>query len=87
MTDQGGVRAGSSEGQPNARCHLDHSCAEFQEAQTDGGELGRGERMCLRDGISDGEHEPVGGGVQDQPHLISEWAAAAGTVGGELGLV
>src|SRR5205085_11077979 len=33
------------------------------------------------------EHEPVGRGVQDQPHLIGERAAAAGAIGGKLGLV
>jgi hypothetical protein len=42
--------------------------------------LGRGERVCLGDGVPDGEHQPVGGGVQDEPHLVSERAAAAGAV-------
>ena len=59
MTDQAGVRAGSSEGQPDARCHLDNPSAKFQEPQANGGELGRGERVRLWDGVSDGEHEPI----------------------------
>ena len=37
-------------------------------------------------GITDGEQEPIGGGVQDEPHLVGERAAAAGAVGSELRL-
>ena len=49
--------------------------------QADGVELGRGERMSLWDGVSDGEEQPVGGGMQDKPHLVGERAAAAGAIG------
>src|SRR6266404_5550920 len=41
----------------------------------------------LGDCITQREHQPVGGGVQDQPHLVGERAAAAGAVGGELSFV
>ena len=34
-----------------------------------------------------GKHEPVSGGVQDEPHLIGQRRAATGAVGGKLGLV
>src|SRR6266851_1843086 len=61
--------------------------AELQEPQANGVELGGGERVCLGDCITDGEHEPVGGSVQDQPHLVGERITAAGAVGGELRLV
>ena len=44
-------------------------------------------RACGGDGVAHGEHQPIGGGVQDEPHLVGERAAAAGAVGGELGLV
>src|SRR3954470_6281327 len=52
--------------------------------------------LCLRSattsfwhvGCRRGPSTPtVGGGVQDQPHLIGERAAAAGAIGGKLGLV
>jgi hypothetical protein len=43
--------------------------------------------MRLQDRITDGEHQPIGSGVQDQPHLVGERAAATGAVGGELSLV
>src|SRR6202163_4783348 len=85
--DQSGLWAGSGKGEPDTGCHLDNPHAELQEPQADGGELGRGEHVGFWDGVSDGEHQPVGGGVQDEPHLIGERAAAAGAVGGELGLV
>ncbi len=40
--------------------------------------------MGLGDCITQREHQPVGGGVQDQPHLVGERAAAAGAIGGKL---
>ena len=61
--------------------------AELQKPQANGVELGRGERVCLGDCITQGEHQPVRGGVQDQPHLVGERAAAAGAIGGKLRLV
>ena len=73
-----GLWACCREGEADTRRHLDNPRAEFQEPQADGVELGGGERVCLRDRITDGEHEPVGSGVQDQPHLVGERAATAG---------
>ncbi len=87
MADQRGLWAGSSKGEADAGSHLDNPRAELQEPQANGVELGGGERVYLGDCITDGEHEPVGGSVQDQPHLVGERAAAAGAVGGELRLV
>src|ERR1700738_1330010 len=84
---QRGLWAGSSKGEADAGSHLDNPRAELQEPQANGVELGGGERVCLGDCITDSEHEPVGGSVQDQPHLVGERAAAAGAVGGELRLV
>src|SRR5216684_782109 len=75
------------QGEADAGRHLDNPRAELQKPQTDGGELGRGERVRFWDGVSEGEHQPVGGGVQDQPHLVGERAAAAGAIGGKLSLV
>src|SRR5689334_6638355 len=43
--------------------------------------------MRRGDCVSDGEDQPVRGGMQDQAHLVGERAAAAGTIGGELSLV
>ena len=67
--------------------HLDNPRAELQKPQADGGELGGGKRVSLGDGVLDREHQPIGSGVQNKPHLVGERAAAAGAIGGKLGLV
>ena len=38
-------------------------------------------------GIADCQHQPVGGSVENETHLISECRTATGAVGGELALV
>jgi len=45
------------------------------------------ERHPARQGIAEREHQPVGGGVEDQPELVGGRALAGGAVGGELDLV
>jgi len=50
-------------------------------------ELGDREQRTLRDLIAHGEHEPVGGRMQDQPELIGLWISTRGPVRGELSLV
>ena len=39
------------------------------------------------DGVADRAHQPISGGVQDQPHLVGQRRAATGAVGGQLALV
>ena len=36
--------------------------------------------MRARDGVTDAQHQPIGGGVQDQAHLVGERVAATGAV-------
>jgi len=38
--------------------------------QAQRGELGGGERACLGYRLLDAPHQPIGGGMQDQPHLV-----------------
>ena len=66
---------------------FDDAGADLEEAQPESGELGAGERHCAGDGVAQGEHQPVGCGVQDQPALVGERALAGGSVRGELALV
>jgi hypothetical protein len=54
VADQSGVRAGSSKGKADAGRHLDNPRAELQKPQANGVELGRGERVCLGDCITQG---------------------------------
>lgn len=81
------LRAGGSEGEADAGSALADAGCELQEPQPDRGELGPGQAVRLRDGVPHGEHQPVGGGVQNQPHLVGSGVPAGGAVGGELALV
>jgi hypothetical protein len=80
VADYSGLWAINGKGEPNARCHLDNPRSELQEPQADGVELGGGERICPGNGVSDGEHQPVGSRVQDEPHLVGKRATATGAI-------
>ena len=87
QAEEGGVRAGRGEVDADAVGLFDDSGADLEQAQPEGGELGAGERRLAGNGVTQGEHQPVGAGVQDQPELIGEGAATGGAVRGELPLV
>ena len=61
--------------------------ADLEQVLPEGRELGPGERHPSRHGIAEREHQPVGGGVQDEAELVGDRALAGGPVGGELALV
>ena len=50
---------------------LDNAGGDLDELYPDRHELGLGERTCRRDGVAQHQHQPVGGGMQDEPDLIS----------------
>ena len=83
--EQPSVRTGGSEGHADAGGGFDDAGADLQEPESDRGELGGGQLVSRGDGVAQAEHEPVGGGVQDEAHLVGQRRAAAGAVGGELG--
>ena len=87
MAEERRLRARRGEGEADAGGGFDDAGSKLQKAQADGGELGSGERMCCGHGVAHCQDQPVSGGVQDQAHLVGQWTAAAGAVGGELGLV
>lgn len=60
---------------------------DLQEPQLDGGELGSGQIADGGNGIAQGEHQPVGGSVEDETDLIGDGPAAGGRIRGKLGLV
>ena len=68
----------------HARGLLDHPGADLEQALAEGRELGPGERHPARHRIAEREHQPVGGGVQDEAELVGQRALAGGPVGGEL---
>ena len=71
----------------DARGLLDDAGADLEQARPEGRELGPGERHLAGHGIAQGEHQPVGRGVQDEAELVGDRALAGGPVGGELALV
>ena len=87
VAEEDGVRAGGGEGDTHPAGGFGDAGGDLQEPEPDGGELGLGEGMGLGDGVAHGEDQPIGGGVQDEPHLVGGGGPAAGAVGGELGLV
>ena len=78
---------GSREGEADPACGLSDASPELEQPEADRGELGSGEAVGGRDGVAHGEHQPVGGGVQDEPHLVGGGVPAGCAVGGKLGLV
>ena len=87
QAEQGGVGTGRGEVDADARGPLDDAGADLEQAFPEGRELGPGERPPSRHGIAQGEHQPVGRGVQDEAELVGDRALAGGPVGGELALV
>ena len=87
MAEQRGVGTSCGEGEADSGGGFDDAGAELEKAQADSGELGGGQGVRRRDGVAHGKDQPVGGGVQYEPHLVGARAAAAGAVGSELGLV
>ena len=81
------VRACCGKGDADACGGLGDACGDFEEAHSQGGELGVGERMRLGDGVAHRQHQPVGGGMQHETHLIGECRATTGPIGGKLALV
>ena len=71
----------------DAGAFLDHLGADLDEALPEGGEIGPGERDAARHGIAQGEHQPVGNGVQDEAELVGDQALAGRPVRVELDLV
>ena len=79
--EQIGLWAGGGEGQTDARDGLDDAGAELEEPEPQGGELGVAEVMGFGHRIADGEHQPIGGGMEDETDLVGDRRAAAGEHG------
>jgi hypothetical protein len=87
VAEEDGVGAGTGEGDAHPAGGLRDAGGDLQEPEPDGRELGSCEGVELGNGVAHGEDQPVGSGVQDEPHLVGRGGPAAGAVGGELGLV
>ena len=81
------VRACGGQEDTDAGRALDDAGGDLDQTKPQRRERCNRERRALRDGIARGEHEPIGGGVQDEPELVGLGVATRGSVGGELSLV
>lgn len=82
-----GLGVSGGEGEAHAARGLDHASGDFQQPQAQRGELGFRQIARLWDRIANAEHQPIGGGVQDEANLIGERRAAGGSIGAKLRFV
>jgi hypothetical protein len=82
-----GLGTGGGEGQTDAARHFDYASGDLEQLEAQCRELGLGQVALFRNGVADGEHEPVGGGVQNEADLVGERRAARRAIGGKLSLV
>jgi hypothetical protein len=81
---QRGVRTVGGERQSDPGGGFPDSHRHLEQAQPKRRELALGQRVRPGNGTLRRAHQPVGGGVQNQPHLVGQRRAATGPVGGEL---
>jgi hypothetical protein len=72
--------ASGGEGDADVVGGLADAGADLEQSLADGGELGFRQDVGLGYGVADGEHQPVGGGVECEAHLIGHGRAAGGSV-------
>ena len=65
-TQEDGARAGRGDVDADAGGLFDDAGANLEQAQPESGELGACERHRTGNCVAQGEHQPVGTGVQDQ---------------------
>ena len=85
--EQIGLGAGGGEGDANTRGGLGDAGCDLEQPGPQSGELGQCERLGFWNGVAHRQHQPVGGGVQHEPHLIGKRRTATGAIRGKLALV
>lgn len=73
--------AGGGEGEADARGSFNDAGADFEEPEAERGGLGGGQRMDLRNGVSQREEQPVGGGMEAAVCRDGLWRNARATGG------
>ena len=69
-SEETGVRAGGGEGQADTAGRFDNASGDFDELESQGRELRLGEVARFGNRVAHREHQPEGGGVQDEPNLV-----------------
>jgi hypothetical protein len=85
--EQTGLGADSGEGDAHTRGGLGDAGGDLEQPRAQRGELCQCQRQGFWNRVADCQHQPVGGSVQDETHLISECRTATGAVRGKLTLV
>ncbi len=85
--EQRSLRAGGGKRDAHPRGGLGDAGGNLEQAQAQGRELGAGERLGPGDCITHRQHQPVGGGVQHQAHLVGQGRPTTGAIRGKLALV
>ena len=87
VSDERFFRTCAGESNTDAGRDFDDAGSDFDETELERGELGLLERRAVRDGLAHGPEQPVGGGVQDQPHLVGAGAGTRCSIALELGFM
>src|ERR1700677_1611372 len=82
-----GLRAAGGESETDAARGFDDAGGDLDQPQAQGRELGVGEIARFRDGVANGEHEPIGRCVQREADLICDRGTTGRSIGSELRLV
>lgn len=85
--EQIGLGMTGGEGQSHAASRFDDARRDFQEPQPQRRKLRLRQIALFGNGVAHGQHQPIGGGVQNERDLIGDSRTAGRAVGCELGLV
>ena len=66
--EEGRLGMTGREGQAHGSGGFDDTSGDFEQTKAQGRELGLGQIALFGNGVSDGQHQPIGGGVQDEPN-------------------
>ena len=78
--EERGIGTGTCEGDADTAGGFDDAGRDLEQPQADSRELGGAEGGGCGHSVPHGPHQPVGGGVKDEPHLIGVGRAAGGSV-------
>ena len=67
MPEQCGIRAGAGQRDADAGRGFDHARGDLDQPHAEGSELGAPQRCGLRQRLAQAPHQPVGGGVEEEP--------------------
>src|SRR5712691_7272083 len=85
--EAGLVRVGGRQGNFDAGDQFGDAPGDLDQAEADGVELGVVPERCPGRQAAQGQHQPVRGGVDQQPELVGGGLGAGGAVGSKMQLV